>query len=534
MKLLKIAAKKLLAYGSSNENNKSSIGKKLDLYIYLPRTLNLLIIMTISMFWSHNAQSEAKMLTIPFPKTAINLDPHRMEDWYSMAAVLQIHRGLFRYSPGGDVEQDLVESWEESSNKLSYKFKIGPHVFSDGTKISSRHVANSLLRLFVVNSSIAADLSYIKGAQDFIKTKKTNDIGIHAINEDTVEIQLEHVSGLLTKHLAVADCGILKIDFPDQNISFNSIPSSGPYQVVEANAERLVLKKWRNDRRDSKNPPSSVTFITSSLKPEDLAKKGDVNTLDFVSLSDQNTEFLKKNGWKQYISAAMWEHFLILNPENLSKSLRRKIARRINQNKLVRENLNGSYKPAFGLIPTGLPGALDETEYLSTVDGETARKEPIQFTLSYVASQENLAKAFAHYMATEGTTVNLKNIPDVPSYLKALTTKNYDAILGSRGLDYPDGFSVLAYFREGYEGNYYHVHDSAIDKTLDAAAQILDSEKRAHEYRQISKKILGFHTIVPLVFGHSASGLWSSEVAFAPPHPMGFHQLPFESIEMVK
>ena len=65
-------------------------------------------------------------------------------------------------------------------------------------------------------------------------------------------------------------------------------------------------------------------------------------------------------------------------------------------------------------------------------------------------------------------------------------------------MDYPDGFSVLGYFKGNYESNYFYVNDKKIDTALAKVIQIFDSEKRAAEYKRIQNEILAHYTIIPL------------------------------------
>src|SRR4051812_11739791 len=99
----------------------------------------LLLFMTLTSCSFERATSE---LTIHLPISSISLDPHKMQDMYSMAVVLQLFRGLFRYSPEGELTPDLVSAWTVSPDGKTYLFKLREAQFSNGSKITSRHVVN--------------------------------------------------------------------------------------------------------------------------------------------------------------------------------------------------------------------------------------------------------------------------------------------------------------------------------------------------------------------------------------------------------
>ncbi len=167
------------------------------------------------------AESSPSILRVALPNVNFVLDPHTMEDAYSMLLVLQIHRGLLRYSPSGEVVEDIAKSWSIDSTNTHYKIKLRQTQFSDGSPILARHVVNSFARLFLKNGSFSADLSYVKGSTDFRKTKDLSKLGIKALKDDEVLFELNHPSALFLKHLATVDAAVLKLESFEENPTFN-------------------------------------------------------------------------------------------------------------------------------------------------------------------------------------------------------------------------------------------------------------------------------------------------------------------------
>lgn len=123
-------------------------------------------------------KSDNAVLKIHIPVFKLVLDPHKMEDLYSMAVITQIYRGLLRYSSPGDVLPDLAESWTQSADKKIYQFKLKASKFSDGSEITATNVQMSFARIFHLGSSIGADIDYIEGTEKFRRTKNIDDLGI--------------------------------------------------------------------------------------------------------------------------------------------------------------------------------------------------------------------------------------------------------------------------------------------------------------------------------------------------------------------
>ena len=206
-----------------------------------------------------------KTLKIHFPVYKLMLDPHKMEDLYSMAVVTQIYRGLLRYNAPGDVLPDLAESWTESADKKTYRFKLKASEFSNGSKVTAANVQMSFARIFFLGASIGADIDYIEGATKFRETKNIDDLGIKVVSPDVVEFRLSRPSALFLVQLAVTDCAVLPLKKFDDVLDLGTKGIfSGPYKVTSGPDESgLTIEKWRTDTLDSKNPPKKVSYVSA-------------------------------------------------------------------------------------------------------------------------------------------------------------------------------------------------------------------------------------------------------------------------------
>ena len=92
-------------------------------------------------------------IRVSVPTKKLILDPHKMEDAYSMSAVLQLYRGLLRYTPESNIAPDLAETWTESEDHRKYVLKLRQAKFSNGEQITAKNVVASFGRLFSIDSS---------------------------------------------------------------------------------------------------------------------------------------------------------------------------------------------------------------------------------------------------------------------------------------------------------------------------------------------------------------------------------------------
>jgi ABC-type transport system substrate-binding protein len=238
-------------------------------------------------------------------------------------------------------------------------------------------------------------------------------------------------------------------------------------------------------------------------------------------------------GWKESVSDLNTERMLILNPKEISKENRDKIYSCIDPLELVKVINNNKLVPAFGLVPTGLPGAIETPLVKKCIITVGSKETSIPLTYTSGGVDEKIAVALRDMLKKENITITLVPISR-DQYIKDLLGQKTPAILASKGLDYFEAYSILSYFHSGIPGNVFHVHSKTIDKKLDEAQTIVDTKARAKKYQELQQIILEKRTVVPLTFGSEVSGLWSKKVASIPSHPGGMHTLPLETISLVK
>lgn len=473
-------------------------------------------------------------ITIPLKSLKITTDPQLMTDMYSMFVVLQLHRGLFRFLPDGTLMPDLVESWTESPDRKSYTFKLRKSVFSDGSALTAENVVWTFHRLFRTRSPMGIDMqNIIKGARDFIGTKGASTLGIRAIDDLTVEFELEEPSSLFLRQIAVVDCAILPLHKHLTDWSEN-LPTSGPYKLLKRNTNEIVVQKWRQNPYESSRPPFRVNFVPSGEGVFNAAMEGSVDSLANEVISKDQQERLLQKKWKNVLGGLAKERFVILNPKFIPKETRRWMFQQVKSNELI-QTLKLTLAPAYGLIPASLPGALEktDTEFLYR---ETAlpNLEKLSFDLELADSDEIDAQIVTHLLKVwrhPSLNIHIKAYP-TDQYIERVVESKSAAVIAKKDIDYPDGYSVLGYFDSGNESALFHASSPEIDEALQKSSREFDEKKRIQIYKEIQKMILSHFTLIPIGFGANTSGLWSDRLRYIPPHPMGFHTIPLEMIEV--
>lgn len=489
--------------------------------------------------WQGQGGAEMRNLNIYLQRTKLNLDPHQMATANSMTIVVQLHRGLLRFDSNGDCVPDLAESWTESPDHLVYRFKLREAYFSNGERITSLHVQHSFARAFFLGAGIAADIDYIAGVKEFLRTKNIDDFGVKVISDDIVEFRLAHASSLFLKQMAIADCAVMPFSSVAE-LAQSPKAFSGPYKIVGPAPtggylpDAVELVKWRKDHLESSASPERIVFFNSEAPLVELALMGENDSLDAIAVAPEARAKLEARGWGAAPTELTQERFIVLNPNRLSLELRQFLYSRANPDDLIRFLAEPGYKPAYGVIPDGFPGLLTRDDVADRWQAANYTGPKVKFQFDYNEGNpfdqkmvDYLRGAWKHARIE----IDFKAMPPAERLERYLERK-LDAVLAKKSIDYPDGYSVLTYFKGKYEANVFFVDDPAIDAAISATIREFDVGRRAEAYKKVQQQILRFRTVIPLVFGSSASGLWSQKVRNAPSHPMGLHTMPFETIEM--
>lgn len=95
------------------------------------------------------------------------LDPALVQDVPSTQAIDMIFNGLVRFDDNLQVQPELAQSWDQSSDGLQWTFHLRPNLtFSDGTPLTSKDVAYSIDRALQPALKSPISLYYLKLIKD--------------------------------------------------------------------------------------------------------------------------------------------------------------------------------------------------------------------------------------------------------------------------------------------------------------------------------------------------------------------------------
>lgn len=461
-------------------------------------------------------KKEVEPMRISLPLKTISLDPHHMEDIYSMMVNLQIYSSLFQYLPDGSIVSDIANGYKVSPNHLIYSISLADKTFSDGSKIKAQDVKKSLERIFKKGASISADLQSIKL--------------INIIDEKNLEIILSKPNPILIKQLATPDTSILKLD---DNYNIEPQIFSGKYKVKTLTKQDLILKLSSHDIYTSKNPAKEIQyFFNESDKSYELAIKNKVDLVSLSILEQEKVKKIKELKFNEAVSGITHEQFLVINPSKVNLEWRKFLFSKFDSKDFIKKLGFNNLEPAYGYVPTVIKGSIKsslKTELNFNID-ET-KLTPLELVINLMNGKMEKKIAETLNEIWQHPKLKLKfNYLDIDPYLESVFSKKFEASIVPKGLDYPDAMANLNYFKSDIKDNFFLVFDKSIDEKIAICSESFD--KDAECFLELQKEIFKRINVLPLFFGTDKTEFWSKNIKKIPGHPLGLQFLKLDQIEM--
>lgn len=267
-----------------------------------------------------------------------------------------IYSGLVRLTPQGEIENDLAESVEISSNRLTYTITLKENArFHDGEPVTADDI------LFTIQ----------KISDPLIKSPRRGNwdgVSVSKIDERTVSFTLKRAyspfiynltTGILPKHIWK--------NVSDDEFSFsqfNTLPvGSGPYKVekVERNDGGIPDYYELSPFRDASGRKPYVESLEFKFYPSESSLVGAYNSGSIESIGGISAENLKKvdTDDSRVIHSPLPRIFAVFFNQTQSKVLQDKTVREAldlaaPKEKIVEEVLGGYAALVDGPIPAGI------------------------------------------------------------------------------------------------------------------------------------------------------------------------------------
>ncbi|MDR6226282.1 peptide ABC transporter substrate-binding protein [Desmospora profundinema] len=306
---------------------------------------------------------ENQELNMTFPTEPPTLDSSLASDAYSFDILNNVMEGLYRLNKDNKPEPAMASSVDISDDKTTYTFSLRDANWSNGEPVTAHDFEYAWKR--TLNPETKAEYSYIlypvKNAEAYNTGEASaDDVGVKAVDEKTLEVQLEAPSPYFLSLTAFATYLPLNESAVEEfgnkyGTEADQMVFNGPYDIAEWKHEQSIqLKKSKTywDRNVVRLETVNLNIVKDTATGVNLYTG---NQVDVAELSSSLAEaFQKSPEYLPFTGAAT--QYLVFNTNNdflSNENVRKAISFAIDRESLVKIMKDGS-EPAFGFVPPSI------------------------------------------------------------------------------------------------------------------------------------------------------------------------------------
>jgi len=465
-------------------------------------------------------------------------DPLYATDGETFRVARQMYDGLVTFAPGtADVAPALAESWEQSTDGLTWTFKlVEGATFHDGTPVDAEAVCYNLDRMYTQTGAGQVQSEYWANNMGGFKDQ-VDDAGApvpsvySSCKADGTNTAVVTLTRYTSKFPAVLGLPSFSIQSPTalKQYDANNVTAegdsfvfpayalehptgTGPYKFQAYDKANNTVTLVRNDDywgEKAKNKTLIFKIIPDPTARKQELQAGTIDGYDFPDTADW--EGLKADGFNVAVRPAFNVMYLGItqknNPALQDLKVRQAIAYALNRQQLVDSQLPEGAEVASIFYPDTLDGWTDDVEKYA-YDPQKAKDLlaeagqsnltlnfwwPTEVTRPYMPSPKDIFGAFKTDLEAVGIKINEISKPWTGGYLDGTTTQQADIyLLGWTG-DYntPDNFIGTFFGRTDNEfATSYAPWGAKLAADLAAADSIPDATARTAAYVALNKQIM--------------------------------------------
>ncbi|MCY9216596.1 peptide ABC transporter substrate-binding protein [Bacillus haynesii] len=471
-------------------------------------------------------------LNVNIKTEPFSLHPGLANDSVSANVLRQTFEGLTTIGKDGKPVEAAAEKIEVSDDQKTYTFTLRDAKWSNGDPVTAEDFEYAWKwALDPKNESqYAYQLYYLKGGEAANTGKgKIEDVGVKAVNDKTLKVELEKPTPYFTELTAFYTYMPVNKKVAEKNAKWytnadENYVSNGPFKMAKwKHGGNIVLEKndqyWDKDAVKLKK--INMAMVNDPNTGLNMYKKGE---LDFVGqpvdqISTDAIPSLKKEGLKIDPFAAVYLYKFNTEAAPLNNvNIRKALTYAINREAIVKNITQAEQLPAMGLVPPAVHGFESNEGYFKDHDVDKAKEylekglkelglkkatDLPKITLSFNTDEahQKIAQAVQEMWNKElGVDVELGN-EEWNVYIDKLHAGNYQ--IGRLGwtADFNDGMNFLETYRDKEGGNNDTNWENAKYKELlKKASTESDSAKRIELMKEAESIIMDELPIAPIYF----------------------------------
>lgn len=472
------------------------------------------------------------------------LDPSLAEDVHAFSVLRDLYEGLLVETADGSIVPGVAARWDVSADGRRYTFHIRSGArWSNGEPVVAGNFVAGFRR--TLSSESVSPYSFLldpilHAAEVTAGERPVTDLGVRAINAETLEIELSSPAGYFPGVLAMPIAYPL-YDGPEFDSRQFGNPEffigNGPYLLKERRPGYPIRLERNEQFRNAAEvnvqyveyfPIENADTEYNMYRARELDITATIPPAKFASLrSERPDELLVSPNLALYYLA-----FDLSEPPLNDVVLRQALSMAIDRETLV-EIIGRGEQAAFGIVPDGVAwhvparyawqsasrSARESQAKVLYADAGFNEENSLKFTLMYDVG--DIHETVAVTVASMWSDVLGADIAlDKREWKYFLDTRenraDWQVMRFSWFGDYNDATTFLDIFQSDSPQNLPRYRDRRYDSLLDQASQSLDSATRTSLLHDAEARLLDAYAVAPLYFYVSKHLVNPSVRNFAP------------------
>lgn len=458
------------------------------------------------------------------------LDLHKSSGIPEANIQRDLFEGLIAESAKGELIAGVAEKWEQDQKGTQWTFHLRKDVkWSDGSALVAGDFVYAMRR--AVNPATASEYAFIlwpiKNAKAISKgdIKEFNKLGVIAVDDVTLRIELEHptpfLPGLLAHHMAYPLHKKSVEQGGSQWTRPGKLVSNGAYQLADwVPQSKLTLVK-NKAYYDAKNVTIDEVVYYPIEDQSAALKRFRTGELDITDdVPSNQIGWIKENLPQNFHNSSyIGTYYLALNlekpPFKGNTALRKALSLAVNRQILTDKITKGGEIPAMGWVPPGMnhyesqsmkESVLNIKERVALAkkyyaEAGYSKDKPLKVELLYNTSENHkkiVIALAAMWKQTLGAKISLRN-EEWKVYLNSRSQRQFTLIRSGWIGDFNDASNFLDLFRSDVGTMNPSVWKNAEYDALMTQAKVeSDADKRAGFMQQAESILLEDAALIPI------------------------------------
>ena len=495
--------------------------------------------------------SSEQVLNISTNSVVVGLNPLVNTTATDNIAHNMIYDPLIRDRSAKDNTDEIVpaaaESWDVSEDGLTYTFHMNPDAkWSDGSKVTANDFEFTFKQMADPNTAATNawlfDGVIVNFSEALYNNGKTPDeIGVKALDEETLEIQLVHPASYFLQLVAGSAYPVNQAKYEEYGSEYGTAPDktvyNGPLKVTSWNQNtEMVLEK--NDQYWGQEDMQLDKVNYKVIQESSTAVQAFINgELDVVGTSDTNwgkTITAAGDSQEMTVPSSAPDFFMFnLKNEYLSNTkIRQALSIAFDRQEMVDTLRDGMSVPIYSMMPDTMK--VGDKTYTELVDGKNyfvtqmqeeytdpkallqeglaelgKSTDPSQMTIRYASrGTTELSKKIGEWMKQvweEKLGINVQiDMMEWNIMWDKIDAGDYDIACGGWGPYYNEPSALLQLFEpvNGYfnadKTGWNNEDSQKFTELLNQAKDVVDDKEKAEIYLQAEQLVVGNALIAPM------------------------------------